>query len=448
MANYVPPGPTKEELQLIADRAFKANPRNYVRQVYDDDPSVLADVTGSSPIIDAIRQTAPENINATPLGKWIGGLFPADAKPESFLGQVKSGLLNVPLGGYSQDYLSGFDQARANDAQLERETVRIGKVPVPGGGEKPASGFRESAAQLGSVAAADLMTDGLRNIWWFLNAPQALSSVAVLSALHGASQDFKTPDDKGPLLRNRGMRLAATVPAWIGTSLAVGNFGRQPGFKAAVPSEVDPTVTADPLAELGTRFFLGRSGAMLPYEDFVKERPDVSRSEYEAYKAYLFGNTLPIKATMEGINGPEVTFLGKSVPVVTGILPAAAAALGAGAGLRMAGGRLAKTGALNEASELRKKMDAADAKLRELKNKPKVKESDLARAQLERGNAYTNYQNVQDVIDKELLQQSLLYSSLGLGGAGIAGGTLESIRRALKGQAEVEPDPIAQIPAA
>ena len=41
-----------------------------------------------------------------------------------------------------------------------------------------------------------------------------------------------------------------------------------------------------------------------------------------------------IKATSEGIHGPEVQFLGRSLPVTTGIVPYAASLLGGVAGAR------------------------------------------------------------------------------------------------------------------
>ena len=48
----------------------------------------------------------------------------------------------------------------------------------------------------------------------------------------------------------------------------------------------------------------------------------------------------PVKATTEGIHGPEVTFLGKSIPLTTGVLPLVAAAAGGYRGSRNAATRL------------------------------------------------------------------------------------------------------------
>ena len=87
---------------------------------------------------------------------------------------------------------------------------------------------------------------------------------------------------------------------------------------------------------------------MLPYDEFKKVRPDVSKDEYMRYKAFKFNKegdidltdgdfTVPtgiLKGTMDGIHGPELQFLGRSLPVATAILPTIAAGIGTVAGAR------------------------------------------------------------------------------------------------------------------
>ena len=108
--------------------------------------------------------------------------------------------------------------------------------------------------------------------------------------------------------------------------------------------------------ELVDRYFLGRSGALLPYNEFVKERPDVSREEYNQYKNYLFGDKSVVKATMDGVQGPEVTFMGKSLPLMTGILPGVAGVLGARRGVKRGLEKLGKSGAMDQ--ELKERLYA------------------------------------------------------------------------------------------
>lgn len=257
---------------------------------------------------------------------------------------------------------------------------------------KDAETKREAiGAALGTVAA-DLSQDGMRNIWWFINAPQALTQIAAKQGI--ASATGKTVQ---PLISNDASRFAATLPAVLAVSLGMGQFGRAPGYKAVVPSEDDPRETADPVMEAASRYFLGRTGRLLPYDEFAKERPDVSPEEFRAYKQYLFGNQGVLKATDEGILGPEVAFMGKSIPVSTAIAPAVAGLIGTAAGARAG-----------------RKRFAADL----MSSKPMT---------VDRRN------QIDDEITLEILKQG----GLAAGATGVAGQVLESIRRQMgSGEAE------------
>lgn len=125
-------------------------------------------------------------------------------------------------------------------------------------------------------------------------------------------------------------------------------FGGAEGYEAAVPSAEDPSKTDNVLAEVAMKYFLGRTGNLLPYEEFKKVRPDVSKGEYNAYKAFKWNKatdldisdgdfTLPagiLKGTMDGIHGPEVQFLGRSLPLTTAMIPYAGAVAGTVSGVR------------------------------------------------------------------------------------------------------------------
>ena len=104
--------------------------------------------------------------------------------------------------------------------------------------------------------------------------------------------------------------------------------------------------------EVGAKYLLGRTGQLLNWDDFKEVRPDVSKDEYMRYKAFKFDNNMDLnpfddgkavlptgvlKYTNEGIHGPEVQFLGKSLPVATGIVPTAAAMVGTAYGARRGG---------------------------------------------------------------------------------------------------------------
>ena len=268
------------------------------------------------------------------------------------------------------------------------------------------------AGQFAGTAAADLTQDYSRSIWWLLNAMQAAGEVVNEEALNiavpelrGASpvnlpgikkkvdgkkvdkqlnmrdedslkymaqkgitrqQDGKavlnrgfSSDDLGNVTtRNYGQgRLAAlAIPTGVAINTGLGlmtPFGGAEGYYAAMPSKEDPTKTSNVLGEIALKYIVGRTGNLLPYDEFSKVRPDVSREEYNKYQAFKYDKnvdlnpmdgdiTLPggiLKATTEGIHGPEVQFLGRSLPVTTGVVPflssLAGGVVGAKVGQRM-----------------------------------------------------------------------------------------------------------------
>lgn len=427
---------TNEQLRAIFTQAVMANPRHYGKEEFFN-ASPVEDMLGSSPLVDYIRQRLPEKLGDSKAGQWLDKTLYPDQPQGS---RVREALQNLRTGGYTQK--TQGDRARiVEDSPTARyQTVRVGRVPTQDMlGEVPTGdSFRAAAAQAGGVAVADLATDGARNIWWFLNAPQAVGSLATLAALHQAGKpylDERSELERGPLLRNRNLRLAATVPTVALASLGVGNVLRNPGYAAALPQELDKTQTVDPIGEALSRFFLGRTGELLPYDEFYKERPDVSKGEYDAYKAYLFGNASPLKATLDGIHGPEVTFMGKSVPLATGVVPVAAAALGAGLGIRKAGRRLRSAGRLQETAALKEDEAQIKGDLGRARNAEKYNHDDVVALENELKNANLRYEIASDANSRELAKQALLYSSMYGGGAYAAGQTLEAIRRAAKGQA-------------
>ena len=210
--------------------------------------------------------------------------------------------------------------------------------------------MRGSAQErIGSILGAlgaDLTQDGFRRFYWLLNAPQATAEIATEAAL----------DKSNPSLYDRGRfrpgTLAAlSIPTGAAINTALGlmtPFGGAEGYKALFPSQDNPTVSENILGEIAVKYLMGRTGNLLPYEEFVKVRPDVSREEYNRYKAFKFDKRgdidprdgtigLPmgiLKATDEGIHGPEIQFLGRSIPVTTGLVPYASALAGTVAGVR------------------------------------------------------------------------------------------------------------------
>ncbi len=140
------------------------------------------------------------------------------------------------------------------------------------------------------------------------------------------------------------------IPTGIAVNAGIGllnPLGGNEGYEAVLPRYDDPTKTSNVIGEVAAKYILGRTGNLLNWSDFKEARPDVSKDEYMRYKAFKWdkgmdlnpfddGNiTLPtgvLKATTEGIHGPEVQFLGRSLPLATTIMPTIATAIGTAAG--------------------------------------------------------------------------------------------------------------------
>ena len=228
------------------------------------------------------------------------------------------------------------------------------------------SAGKKAGTILGAIGA-DLTQDAGRGLYWLINAPQATADIIseeIIARNRPDLYDLGKPEPTGklypdgtPITRRKGKYggpgaiQAMSIPAGIAINTGLGlmtPFGGAEGYKAAVPSEEDPSKTANVLGEVAMKYIMGRTGNLLPYEDFVKVRPDVSGDEYGRYKAFKFDKPLLdinpaddgqvgigagfLKATAEGIHGPEIQMLGRSLPLTTGVVPFASAVAGAALG--------------------------------------------------------------------------------------------------------------------
>ena len=278
-------------------------------------------------------------------------------------------------------------------AKKGAEEVREGM----GMGLEP-KGQGRRTGQLAGALAGDLTQDTSRGFYWLLNALQATGAVATELTygikhpeLFGVSRtldDFGNPIKKSPKTENtakrlglideagetrRGVRLqrdrnsedyfyvkqnyapgdvnSLLIPTGIAINSGLGllsPFGGAEGYEAAAPSQSDPSKTENVVAEVASKYIMGRTGGLLPYDEFKKVRPDVAKGEYQAYKAFKYAKDLDydasdgdlslapggaLKFTNDGIHGSELQFLGRSLPTTTGIIPFATALLGTGIGV-------------------------------------------------------------------------------------------------------------------
>ena len=440
----------------IFDHAFRASNRPYQtheqRQAGLDDyeETPIKSMFGRSPVVGYARQALPETVGDSGIGQWVASQAQriADSNPgiKAEVNRASALASRIPLGGFSQEEKAAYSAARAEpgNAELRQQTVEYGKVPdIDNMGEVSSKGAsRARMAQAAGVVAGDVASDGLRNIWWFINAPQALAALATEEASRHQGAHI-TGSKKVPVFQNRSMRMAATLPAVIATSAGIGNFSRPEGYKAVIPSEEDPRESANPVAEATARYFLGRSGGLLPYDEFVKERPDVSREEYNDYKNYLFANKSPIKAKADGIHGPELNFMGKSIPALSTGVPLAAAVGGTMYGIHRAGRALKARPNLIAARDTAKQdWQSKNAVMKSVKNDlgddMDRSSPELQVAQRDTDDSYNSYRQLQNDIEGEVLTRALGYGSAGAVAGGVGATALESVIRSLKPQHTAE----------
>jgi len=297
-------------------------------------------------------------------------------------------------------------------ATLLRELVGLAKAEDIAAREAMGLGLSKDRAtrtgQILGTLAGDVVQDRGRELWWLLNAPQASANVVQEMALKKQAPELYRASpvllDGREVRSKRNARVAGvidkegrpkkgititdgvyqqrnyepgmvemlSIPAGIAINSGIGllnPFGGQEGYKAVIESEEDPSKTANVLGEVAAKYVLGKTGGLLPWDEFKQVRPDVSKDEYMRYKAFKFDNdgdlnpfddgqaVLPtgvLKYTNEGIHGPEVQFLGRSLPLATAILPTATAiagtALGARAGAKS--GRAVRGGMIGGMSSL------------------------------------------------------------------------------------------------
>lgn len=213
---------------------------------------------------------------------------------------------------------------------------------------------------LGAYSArllTDVVTDGTRAVWWAFNHPNALADKAARLAIgKEASKEL------GVL--GTGLVMSAAVAPAVAAAGAyditnIGEMFRPKGFAQAYAEEgsEDRRQTSQPVAEVFERFFLGRTGRPLAYEEAKKDIPDLTPERYGNFLRSYYqdkGFLGVLKATPENLQGvPEARLLGYpiTIPSVLGVAGGAAAA-GAAARMSTGKGRLGKAAAAGLAGSL------------------------------------------------------------------------------------------------
>ena len=203
--------------------------------------------------------------------------------------------------------------------------------------------FSSAAGTVSDVIGNTILSDKFRQqyVWPYTNAFRVVSKAGMAAAAQTGLED--------PMAK---AAVEAGVPILIHTltetSGPITQGLRPKGYKAVAPvsKEEDPTgkTPRNIAEEAALRFVGGQKSQMLPYKEFIKERPDVMPSTIADYRRYMnkkpeagkrididpekqtftaFGGF--VRGTARGLNDPEIRVRGMPI--------SASSVLGAGAGV-------------------------------------------------------------------------------------------------------------------
>jgi len=213
---------------------------------------------------------------------------------------------------------------------------------------------------LGAYAArvvADVTNDGTRSLWWRYNHPEAIKNSIAEKAIGKQAAEELGPVKKGLLMASALVPSSMLTGAYDITN--IGEQFRPAGFAQSYAEEgsEDRRQTSQPVPELFERFFLGRGGRPLAYEEAKKDIPELTPERYGNFlrSYYQDKGLLGIaKVTPENLQGyPEARLLGYPITIPS-VTAAAGGAAGVGLAASMGGpkGRFARAAAAGVAGSL------------------------------------------------------------------------------------------------
>jgi hypothetical protein len=248
--------------------------------------------------------------------------------------------MNQLLKNLKKGFTVGFDEAldtrkpffKKGDIPDQSEVQMV--LPIDGI-DQPAD-FTNPWVRTGYAGgriAGDWSSDATRNPWWRYNAAQAQSNE--LGQALGRRAGLSNRD---ALIAGMGLTTVMELASGNIDLRNLGEAGRPKGYQSLFPKtteQVNPETgelevitdyrkSNNPLAELGARYFLGRTGRLLPDNQLLEERPgltpeEVSRFRQAQRRNTLFGwENLPREATTVGgaALGAGLSFLTKK-PIST-----------------------------------------------------------------------------------------------------------------------------------
>jgi hypothetical protein len=188
----------------------------------------------------------------------------------------------------------------------------------------PSDSLKERVSYGAGRVAGTLASDNLRSWYWRYNHPLGVASD--LGSRIPKAAGLTRANGAGMVLPSvlSGFALATALDITSGNTDPT-NFnegGRPKGYAAALPSIEDPTKSQNLALEIPFGYITGRKGKLLPYDQFVEERPDIGPEKYLEYTKYqewgrpgLFGvenaNPLATAAAGAGIGALSRRVAGK-----------------------------------------------------------------------------------------------------------------------------------------
>ena len=239
---------------------------------------------------------------------------------------------------YSPDYDEGLIAQRVSDRQQMSEPL-----PDLTGEAAEYGGYTSAGEEKDRKAIEDVIREEIYSRDNPKNYKRSAPGVRI--RFDKGNKRFEVKRRKySPTLVN----IASMLPAAIGVNAGIGLMGnqsdggltgRQEGYQAVLPDELDPRQTSNAVAAVASSYLLGREGRIMDADDFLLERPDVTAGEYANYKGYLRDRDIDLnpfddgrinlggilKNNPDGVRGPEISFLGKSMGLNDTLIPTASA---------------------------------------------------------------------------------------------------------------------------
>ena len=277
--------------------------------------STGAPIVPYDPSIDALK------IGGNPFTQFVDGVRKGFAN-QHIVGDYNDWPVNggkTNASPYSRSYIA--DRMTGNNSPYLYQNRPIAEI---------------AGVELGRMAG-DFTGNGSRKHFWTIQ-PEDITNTY-------GSRALETYLNINPALRRTAAWGASNAMGILGGNynpLNIEGGGRAAGYQAVNPTETDLTKSENPVVDmLLYRGMMGRTGRLLPWEEFHAERPNVSYEDYDKYKAYLRepGTLGLIKGTMDGIDGPESRILGYRVSPLgvlgaAGVLGGTALAVAASSGLK------------------------------------------------------------------------------------------------------------------